>query len=155
MEGNNNTKPHQSSSSSSPLPPAARGPSLYDRLRSFLFARPLVFFVLLYLTANVAIAAYRSRGDWPTLSFVLFSYVDLLLLFFFLSRFEQLGGGARGSREKRARLKGGVWALSAALMIGFSWRVGEVFSWPMKVVIWTMTASVAGGGFYALFLHDD
>ncbi|CAL9123595.1 unnamed protein product [Musa hybrid cultivar] len=132
-------------------PPQARGDE-HDLL-TWLLNNPLQAFALLFLTFNVAVSARTSIGDPSTLSFVLFSYVDLLLLFFLLRKFEQLGPG--DSPEKRRRMKAAVWLLTAALVLGFSWRVAGIMPWGLAAVVWVMGGSVIVAGFYGLFLHKE
>ncbi|XP_042429871.1 uncharacterized protein LOC122016582 isoform X2 [Zingiber officinale] len=113
----------------------------------------LSVFPLLYLSASAAVYAYRERGDPWSLGFVLFSYSDLLALFYCLGRFERAAEG-EGTTEQRRRLKAVIWALAAALMAGFSFRVSAVLPAALGALIWVMAASVTVGGFCGLFLFD-
>ncbi|KAG6483264.1 hypothetical protein ZIOFF_059906 [Zingiber officinale] len=113
----------------------------------------LSVFPLLYLSASAAVYCYRARGDPWSLGFVLFSYSDLLALFYCLGRFERAAEG-EGTTEQRRRLKAVIWALAAALMAGFSLRVSAVLPAALGALIWVMAASVTVGGFCGLFLFD-
>ncbi|WOL09044.1 hypothetical protein Cni_G17797 [Canna indica] len=150
QEVNKNTS---SPSLSSPKNTRRRN-KLYERFcKLMLSTDPLQAFAMLFLTFNVAAAAYRSRGDAAALCFVLTSYFGLLLLSGLLRRFDRLGPG--DSAEERARLRAAVWLLSTGLVLGFSWRVAALMPRAVALVIWLMSASVAGAGFYALFLFKD
>ncbi|KAG6487198.1 uncharacterized protein LOC122011684 [Zingiber officinale] len=113
----------------------------------------LSVFPLLYLSASAAVYGYRERGEPWSLAFVLFSYSDLLALFYCLGRFERAAEG-EGTTEQRRRLKAVIWALAAALMAGFSFRVSAVLPAALGALIWVMAASVTVGGFCGLFLFD-
>lgn len=139
MEGRNKQDDHGSEPPGAPHPVDAPR----RRRRSWFFV-----LILLYLSASGAVYGYRARGDPWNLGFVLFSYSDLLALFYFLDRFD------RAAAEQRRRLKAVIWALAAALMAGFSGRVSAVLPAPLGVLIWAMAASVAVGGFFGLFLFD-
>lgn len=138
---------HQGDDNPPPVPGAqhggARGGWLLD---------PAIL-ALLFLSVNVAIGVYRSRGDLSTMGFLFFSYFDLLLLFFCLRRFERLTADARP--EERTRLKATVWLLSTALIVAFSCRVSVVIPWALAALVWVMAGSVTVGGFYALILYEE
>ncbi|WVZ82511.1 hypothetical protein U9M48_029780 [Paspalum notatum var. saurae] len=103
----------------------------------------------LFLTGNSLVAVYRSRGDAATVSFVVASYVTLLILFYCLRWFEaaQIGSASRG----RARV--GVWLATTILTAMFSWRVAVIMPLPVvAAAVCVIGASTAAGGFYTLFL---
>ncbi|KAG6498753.1 hypothetical protein ZIOFF_038475 [Zingiber officinale] len=124
------------------------------RLASAISMRPLV---AVSLTLNAAVSAYVARSDPPAMAFALFCYVDLLLLFLLLGKFERLmGQGAGGSPEEKARVRAAVWALSASLVLVFGWRASsEIGLWPVKLTIRAAAAVVAGGGFCGLVLFKE
>lgn len=86
-----------------------------------------------FLTFNSAMAIYRSKGDRAAVAFVVFSYVDLVFLFWCLRWYEREEQGS-GSRE---RLKMAIWLLATMLTLAFSYKV----------------AAIVLGGFYAFFLY--
>ncbi|XP_010932905.1 uncharacterized protein [Elaeis guineensis] len=109
----------------------------------------------LFLTVNVVTAAYHARHDPGTLVFVLWSYVNLLLLFWCLKKFENLRTDCPPPAEKRERLKVAIWVLSTALNLTFAWRVAGIMPLALAVVIWAMSGFLAVAGFYGLFIYKD
>ncbi|EHA8587305.1 hypothetical protein COCNU_scaffold001842G000010 [Cocos nucifera] len=87
------------------------------------------------------------------LAFVISSYVNLLVLFWCLDRFEKLG--PNNPPEKRGRLKVAIWVLTTALNLALAWRVSDVVSWALVVAAWSMAAFVAVVGFYVFFICKD
>ncbi|WOL09158.1 hypothetical protein Cni_G17911 [Canna indica] len=125
-------------------PPVQQSGSASGWLFNFLSALGLIF-----LTVNVTSVARRSLHRPGTLFFVVFSYLDLVLLFVCLSLFQRLGPEARP--EKRRRLKAAIWLLATALNLGFAWRMALLLPWPVAVTVWVTSMCVAAGGFYGLF----
>ncbi|EHA8586589.1 hypothetical protein COCNU_scaffold000558G000010 [Cocos nucifera] len=107
----------------------------------------------LFLTVNVVTAGYHARQDPGTLVFLLWSYVNLLLLFWCLKKFENLGTDS--PPEKRERLKVAIWLLATALNLTFASRVAGIMPLALAVVIWAMSGFVAVAGFYGLFVCND
>ena len=109
--------------------------------------------ILAGLAVNLALCVRRVGGeDRGALAFVGFSYLNLLLLFGAIRRFEASpadGSPARG----RARLA--VWLLTATLTAAFTWRIGEMVPLRFAAAAWIMAAATVLGGFYMLFLHGD
>ncbi|KAJ1257968.1 hypothetical protein BS78_10G037300 [Paspalum vaginatum] len=99
------------------------------------------------LTCNSAVVAYRSRGDPGALAFVALAYAALLLLLYFLRRFERARPGDRGGA------KAAVWALSTLLTAMFAARVALLMPPAVGVGVWAVAAATAGGGFWALFVN--
>ncbi|XP_042400133.1 uncharacterized protein LOC121989899 [Zingiber officinale] len=120
--------------------------------------RPLVSLSAVSLTWNTAVSAYMALADPPAMAFLLFCYVDLLLLFLLFGKFERLmgeGEGAGGSpaERARARARAAVWVLSASLVLVLGWRVSlEIALWQVKLAIRVTAAAITGGGFYGLLL---
>lgn len=106
-----------------------------------------------FLTFSVVSSIYNSRGDPGMLAFVISSYVNLLLLFWCVDRFEKLGPNS--PPEKRKRLKVAIWVLTTALNLALAWRVADVMPWALAVAAWSMAAFVAVVGFYVFFIHED
>ncbi|KAG6483266.1 hypothetical protein ZIOFF_059908 [Zingiber officinale] len=69
----------------------------------------LSVFPLLYLSASAAVYAYRERGDPWSLGFVLFSYSDLLALFYCLGRVSAVLPAALGAL---------IWVMAASVTVG-------------------------------------
>ncbi|XP_074576314.1 uncharacterized protein LOC141832840 [Curcuma longa] len=126
----------------------------FARSANSISMRPLVSLSAVSLALNAAVSAYVARRDPSAMAFALFCYVDLLLLFLLLGKFERLmGEGAAGSPEEKARVRAAVWALSASLVLVFGWRASsEIALWPVKLAIRVAAAAVAGGGFCGLVL---
>ncbi|WVZ82566.1 hypothetical protein U9M48_029820 [Paspalum notatum var. saurae] len=103
-----------------------------------------------FLTCSSAAAASRSRGDPGALAFVALAYGALLLLLYFLGRFER----ARPGDADRSRAKAAVWALSTLLTAMFAARVAPLMPPAVGVGVWAVAAATAGGGFWALFCMD-
>lgn len=116
--------------------------------------RPLASLSAVSLTLSAAVSAYTARGHPPAMAFALFCYVDLLLLFLLLGKFDRLmAEGPGGSLEEKARVKAAVWALSASLVLVLGWRASsEIALWPVKLVIRVAAVALAGGGFCGLVL---
>ncbi|KAG6487200.1 hypothetical protein ZIOFF_055783 [Zingiber officinale] len=68
----------------------------------------LSVFPLLYLSASAAVYGYRERGDPWNLSFVLFSYSDLLALFYCLGRVSAILQAALGAL---------IWVMAASVTV--------------------------------------
>lgn len=106
---------------------------------------------LSFLTFNSGMAIYRSQGERGTILFVLFSYLDLLLLFFSLRRYESAEPGSL----TRDRLKVVIWVLTTVLTLLFTTKVAAVMPTVVAVVVWLMAFSTIGGGFYAFFCYSE
>ncbi|CAL5044630.1 unnamed protein product [Urochloa decumbens] len=100
------------------------------------------------LTCNSALALYRSRHDPRSAAFVAGAYGALLLLGYFLRRFER---GDEG--ENRRGTKATVWLLTTLLTAMFSFRVAAVMPPVVGSVVYLMAAATVGAGFWALFLN--
>lgn len=85
------------------------------------------------------------------LAFVISSYVELLLLFWCLDKFEELG--LDSPPEKRERLKLAIWVLATALNLALAWRVSDVMPWALAMTAWSMAACIAVVGFYGFFIY--
>lgn len=102
-----------------------------------------------FLTFNSAMAIYRSKGDRAAVAFVVFSYVDLVFLFWCLRWYEREEQGS-GSRE---RLKMAIWLLATMLTLAFSYKVAAIVPVPEQILVWGMADATVLGGFYAFFLY--
>jgi hypothetical protein len=103
---------------------------------------------LILLTGNSIMAIYRSRDFWA-IAFVVFSYLNLVLLFSLLRWYEQVPESPR-----RHRIKVAVWLLTTLLTAMFAYKVAAVMPLPVAVLVWAMTGATAFG-FYAFFIHDE
>ncbi|OEL16951.1 hypothetical protein BAE44_0022030 [Dichanthelium oligosanthes] len=104
-----------------------------------------------FLTFNSVMVVYRSNGDMGAISFVVFSYLDLVALFYFLRQFER----TPAESPRREHIKMAVWLLTTMLTTAFSYKVAEVMPLPVQVVVWAMAGVTVLGGFYAFFLHRE
>ncbi|CAL5050992.1 unnamed protein product [Urochloa decumbens] len=111
-------------------------------------ASPAASLGFLFVTGNSIMAIRKSRGDAAAVSFVVVSYLTLLLLLYCLRWFETAHPGS-ASRD-RARL--GVWLTTTLLTALFTWRVARLMPWPVAAGVCFMGGSTVAGGFYALFL---
>ncbi|KAJ3709061.1 hypothetical protein LUZ61_012766 [Rhynchospora tenuis] len=102
------------------------------------------------LTFNSARVVYNSNQDIGSISFVLISYLDLLLLFWFLRLFEK----AAPNSPNRERIKVVVWLLSTLLTVMFSWKVAAMMPLFVGSLVWLIGSASSLGGLYALFLHQ-
>ncbi|CAN6208759.1 unnamed protein product [Urochloa humidicola] len=98
------------------------------------------------LTCNSAIALYRSRHDPRSAAFVAGAYGAVVLLGWFLRRFE------RGEGDRR-RTQAAVWLLTTLLTAIFAFRVAAVMPPAVCSVVYLMAAATAGAGFWTLFLN--
>ncbi|CAN6237551.1 unnamed protein product [Urochloa humidicola] len=105
----------------------------------------------MFLTFNSGMAVYRSNGDLVAISFVGFSYVDLVSLFYCLRWYERTSPES----PRRQHLKMAVWLLTTMLTAAFSYKVAAIMPFPVQVLVWSMAAATVLGGFYAFFLHQD
>ncbi|CAN6165146.1 unnamed protein product [Urochloa humidicola] len=101
------------------------------------------------LTCNSAFALYRSRDDprSGSAAFVAGAYGALLLLGYFLRKFE------RRDQGDRRRTKAAVWLLTTILTAMFASRVAPLMPPAVGSVVYLMAAATAGAGFWALFLN--
>ncbi|CAN6179387.1 unnamed protein product [Urochloa humidicola] len=100
------------------------------------------------LTCPSAFDLYRSRDDprSGSAAFVAGAYGALLLLGYFLRRFERGEGDRRGT-------KAAVWLLTTLLTAMFASRVAPLMPPAVGSVVYLMAAATAGAGFWALFLN--
>ncbi|XP_025812092.1 uncharacterized protein LOC112889590 [Panicum hallii] len=99
------------------------------------------------LTANSALALYRSGGDLASVLFISASYAALLLLFRRLRDYERAPPGS----PARERARRAVWPLTALLTLGFAWKVAAVMpSAAAAAVVWGLAVATTAGGFFAL-----
>uniref|UniRef100_A0A0E0DWY3 Uncharacterized protein n=1 Tax=Oryza meridionalis TaxID=40149 RepID=A0A0E0DWY3_9ORYZ len=99
------------------------------------------------LTCNSILAIYRSQGDLASVAFVVAAYAALLLLFYFLGKFE------RARPEERGKVKVAVWSLTTLLTAMFTSRVAPLMPPLVAAGVWIMAAATVVGGFWAFFLH--
>ncbi|KAJ1278528.1 hypothetical protein BS78_04G086700 [Paspalum vaginatum] len=104
-----------------------------------------------FLTFNSAMGVYRSNGDIGAISFVVFSYLDLVVLFYFLRRFER----TPPESPRREHIKMAVWLLTTMLTTAFSYKVAEIMPFPVQLLVWAMAGVSVLGGFYAFFLYQE
>ncbi|CAL9043950.1 unnamed protein product, partial [Musa banksii] len=104
---------------------------------------------LAFLTYNSAAAVYRSVDDPWAVGFVVVAYVDLLLLFWCLRKFE------RSTESNRGGLKAAVWFLATLLTGMFAHKVAAIMPWPVAAIVYCMAAATAGGGFWAFFIYRE
>ncbi|CAL9091846.1 unnamed protein product, partial [Musa textilis] len=104
---------------------------------------------LAFLTYNSAAAVYRSIDDPWAVAFVVVAYVDLLLLFWCLRKFE------RSTESNRGGLKAAVWFLATLLTGMFAHKVAAIMPWPIAAIVYCMAAATAGGGFWAFFIYRE
>ncbi|CAN6202573.1 unnamed protein product [Urochloa humidicola] len=98
------------------------------------------------LTCNFALALYRSRDNPRSAAFVAGAYGAVVLLGYFLRRFERGEGDRRGT-------KAAVWAITTLLTAMFAFRVSAVMPPAVGSVVHLMAAATTGAGFWALFLN--
>jgi len=110
----------------------------------------LTVLVFAFLTFNLGIAIYRSEGDPAAVGFVAFSYLNLVLLFYCLRRYEN----AEPDSPARGKLKMAVWVLTTLLTAVFSYKVAAIMPLPVQILVWGMAAATVGGGFYVFFLSQ-
>jgi FlaA1/EpsC-like NDP-sugar epimerase len=111
----------------------------------------LSFLGFAFLTFNSGMAINRSRDDPWSVAFIVSSFLDLLLLFFCLQKFEQT---PRGSKT-RFHLKIAVWLLSTFLTVMFSYRVAALMPLAVAIIVWVMSLSTIGAGFYLFFVYRE
>jgi len=105
----------------------------------------------LFLTSNSGIAIYRSGGDPLSVLFVVFSYVDLILLFVMLRWYER----APADSSRREWIKIAVWSLTTLLTVAFAYRVAAIMPLPMAVLVWAMTFVTLKGIYHAFLAHPE
>lgn len=103
------------------------------------------------VAANCGAAIYHSWHDPWSVAFVVASFLILVLLFLALRVYES---SPRGSRRS-LHVKAGVWALSTALTIMFSYKVAAFMPFPVAAVVWVTAGSTIFVGFYMLFFCRD
>nr|CAB3446104.1 unnamed protein product [Digitaria exilis] len=90
----------------------------------------------MFLTFNSVMAVYRSNGDVKAISFVVFSYLDLVTLFYFLRQFERTPPDS----PRREHIKMIMWLLTTMLTAAFSYKVAEIMPLPVQVLVWAMAS---------------
>ncbi|TKW37260.1 hypothetical protein SEVIR_1G036192v4 [Setaria viridis] len=104
-----------------------------------------------FLTFNSGMAVYRSNGDLSAISFVGFSYLVLVMLFYCVRCYER----TPAESPRREQLKMAVWLLTTMLTAAFSYKVAAIMPFPLQVLVWAMAGATILGGFYAFFLHEE
>ncbi|CAL5046749.1 unnamed protein product [Urochloa decumbens] len=99
-----------------------------------------------FLSFNSVMAVYRSNGDTGAITFVAFSYLDLVLLFY--SRKIHDGAGDPPNSHRRRVVRASVWVLTTLLTVMFFYKVAAVMPLPLAAVVWAMTAAGMLGIFY-------
>ncbi|CAL5059463.1 unnamed protein product [Urochloa decumbens] len=100
-----------------------------------------------YLTVSSVMALHRSWPDPGAAAFVVFAYLDLVLLFFCLRWYERAEPGS----ALREWLKRAVWLLTSALTLAFSYKVASVMPAAAAALVWIMGLATITGGFFAFF----
>ena len=111
----------------------------------------LTVFGFVFLTFNSVMAVYRSNRDFWAISFVVFSYLVLVLLFYCLRQYEK----ERPESPRRERLKVAVWLLTTMLTAVFSYKVAAIMPFPVQVLVWAMAGATVLGGFYGFFVYTE
>jgi Family of unknown function (DUF6490) len=102
-----------------------------------------------FLSFNTGMAILRSGGDSGSVAFVGISYLNLMLLFWLLRRFEQdILQYGRG----RGTLKASIWALSTLLGIMYSFKMEELFPQPISGMSYFMSCALSLLMFYSFFI---
>ncbi|CAL4997122.1 unnamed protein product [Urochloa decumbens] len=132
---------------------AADEPLLHDPLQAdrgggFSWLTALGF---AFLTFNSGMAIYRSKGDAGAVAFVVFSYVDLFLLFNCLRWYER----THPASPRRKNLKVAIWTLTTLLTISFTYKLAVSLPVLVQILVWAMAGATVLGGFYAFFLHEE
>ncbi|CAO2045069.1 unnamed protein product [Urochloa humidicola] len=109
------------------------------------------FLAFFFLTLNSATAIVRSRGDAAAVTFICFSYADLLALFLCLRMYERAPAGSNA----RSWLKVAVWIETALLTFAFSGKVAAVMPPPVAVMVWLVAFATVAGGFVAFFVYQE
>jgi FlaA1/EpsC-like NDP-sugar epimerase len=104
-----------------------------------------------FLSFNCCMAVYRSRDDFSSVLFVVSCFLDLILLFYCLQKFEKT---PRDS-PTRDHLKKAVWSLSTFLTLMFSYRVAALMPLAVAIIVWVMSLSTIGAGFYLFFIYRE
>ncbi|XP_020099212.1 uncharacterized protein LOC109717733 [Ananas comosus] len=104
---------------------------------------------LIFLGFNTAVAVYRARDNPWLVSFVVLSFLDLLLLFYCLHLHE----AAPRNSPRRRHLRTAVWFLASFLTVMFSYRVAAMMPLPVAVLVWGAAALTVGLGFYWFFIN--
>nr|CAB3449300.1 unnamed protein product [Digitaria exilis] len=104
-----------------------------------------------FLTFNSGMAVYRSNGDIGAISFVAFSYLDLVALFLCLRLYES----TPPESPRREHLKMAVWLLTTMLTAAFSYKVAAVLPLPVVLLVWAMAAATGHAGFFVFFRYRD
>ncbi|OEL16466.1 hypothetical protein BAE44_0022515 [Dichanthelium oligosanthes] len=100
-----------------------------------------------YLSFSSGMALHSSWPDRGAVAFIVFAYLDLVLLFYCLRRYERAEPGS----ALRDRLKVAVWLLTAALVVLFSHKVASVMPAAAAALVWVMGLATITGGFVAFF----
>lgn len=110
---------------------------------------------LAFLTFNSGTAIHRSDGSFAAVGFVVFSYMDLILLFCCLWWFKRAPPGS----PTRERLKVTIWVLMALLISVYSYKIDGVYQRAaimietVRTLVRAMAAATELGSFFAFFLH--
>ncbi|KAM0873605.1 hypothetical protein ACQ4PT_037971 [Festuca glaucescens] len=104
-----------------------------------------------FLTFTSGMVVYLSKGVPAAVSFAVFSYLNLVLLFYCLRRLEN----AEPDSPARGKLKIAVCVLATLLTAVVTYKVAAVMPLPVQILVWGMAATTVGGGFYSFFLCQE
>nr|CAB3449177.1 unnamed protein product [Digitaria exilis] len=90
-----------------------------------------------FLTFNSAMAAYKFSDDMGAISFVVFSYLDIVLLFY--SQTEVADDPPNAFLRRNLRVS--VWMLTTLLTIMFCYKIALFMPLPMAAIVWCMAAA--------------
>ncbi|PKA57305.1 hypothetical protein AXF42_Ash002609 [Apostasia shenzhenica] len=100
-----------------------------------------------FLTVNSVAAIAKSLDQPSNIIFVAVSYLDVILLFLCLNKFES------ASPKGKDVLRAAVWFLASLLTVLFCHRVAGIMPLLVAAGVWVMAAVSVSGSFYALFLY--
>ena len=102
---------------------------------------------VIFLTVVSALTVYRDRADKAAVSFVVSAYTLLVLFFLSVSWFDSL---PPENISKRKKIRVLIFTLGTGVNVLFSWKVSSVMQPAMAAVIWALSLTTAGAGFYML-----
>ncbi|TVU33081.1 hypothetical protein EJB05_24866, partial [Eragrostis curvula] len=110
--------------------------------------------IIVFLTANAAMAIYRSLGDAGAIVSIASACLNLVALFICVVLFVK--APADPSSARRSRLKAAVWLLTTALTFQYVYEVTGTTTPNLNValLLWAMPAATGISVFYVFFQEE-
>ncbi|KAL6888244.1 hypothetical protein ACP4OV_009270 [Aristida adscensionis] len=138
------------------LPETAAGPGAAPRRSPWSCWAWLKVLAFALLTFDFGMGIYGAHGDPWGIAFASFSYVALVLLFFYLKPHERvLAAPSSSSSARTCAVRASVWVLTLLLAVLVGWKIADVMPLPVAAIVWVLALAALVGIFYAFFAEYE